>query len=335
MANYAIMRMTKLKTMGNIGASLQHNFRERETLNADPERTPKNEHDGAQSSSETIGKLREKLPDKYRKDAVLAVEYMMTASPEWFEKASPEDQAKFFERSREWLSEKYGKDNVLLTTIHRDEKTPHMAAYVVPINDKGRLSAYSFTGKRQQLRDDQTRFAEKMQDIGLERGIEGSKAKHKSIQQFYKELEPVKSPLLNKDIFKPRVKKKVMGVPVYESKEEAIQRVNQGLSDHYTKAGLKAAQNRLDSAEFKRMKGRLEILEPKAKKLQKRANGLTNFYKRLEKMKEQGITGPDGQEFKEYVSKSVEESRQKEVAEQEKSKPFKRRERSKNKGIER
>ena len=126
-----------------------------------------------------------------------------------------------------------------------------------------------------------------------------------------------------------------MGVPVYESKEEAIQRVNQGLSDHYTKAGLKAAQNRLDSAEFKRMKGRLEILAPKAKKLQKRANGLTNFYKRLEKMKEQGITGPDGQEFKEYVSKSVEESRQKEVAEQEKSKPFKRRERSKNKGIER
>ena len=331
MPNYAIMRMTKLKSVGNIGASLQHNFRERETLNADPERTPENEHDGAESSSETIGKLREKLPDKYRKDAVLAVEYMMTASPEWFDTASAEDEKKFFERSREWLEEKYGKENVLLTSIHRDEKTPHMAAYVVPINDKGRLSAYSFTGQRQQLRDDQTRFAEKMQDIGLERGIEGSKAKHKSIQQFYKEIEPVKSPFINKDIFKPRVKKKVLGVPVFESKEEAVQRVNKGLSDYFTKAGLKSAQNRLDTAEFKRMKGRLAMLEPRREQQEKSARTMTKLYKRLEKMAEQGITGPDGQDFKDYMLQQTRKSKDLEKAEEKAL----RKERSKNRSIER
>ncbi len=34
--NYAILRTAKLKTMGNIGGSLAHNYRTIETPNADP-----------------------------------------------------------------------------------------------------------------------------------------------------------------------------------------------------------------------------------------------------------------------------------------------------------
>ena len=95
---YAIMRAEKLKTFGNVAASLQHCFRERETPNADAARTPDNVHHAARSTDEAMGKLRELLPEKRRKDAVLAVEYVMTASPEWWKTASQQQQQAFSSR---------------------------------------------------------------------------------------------------------------------------------------------------------------------------------------------------------------------------------------------
>ena len=86
---YAIMRAKKLANIGSVAASMQHCYRERETHNADKERTPDNQHLGAKNTDEAMGKLRALLPEKRRKDAVLAVEYVMTASPEWFAKATP------------------------------------------------------------------------------------------------------------------------------------------------------------------------------------------------------------------------------------------------------
>ncbi|MFW8412462.1 plasmid recombination protein, partial [Klebsiella pneumoniae] len=97
MAAYAIMRCKKLATMGSVAAALQHCYRERETPNADAERTPDNEHRAATSTDAAMGRLRELLPEKRRKDAVLAVEYVMTASPEWWAKATPQQQAAFFD----------------------------------------------------------------------------------------------------------------------------------------------------------------------------------------------------------------------------------------------
>mgnify|MGYP003467690282 CR=1 FL=1 len=44
---YAILRTEKLKTMGNIGGSLAHNYRTRETPNAVPEPLHLNTHDMA------------------------------------------------------------------------------------------------------------------------------------------------------------------------------------------------------------------------------------------------------------------------------------------------
>uniref|UniRef100_UPI002265EDA3 plasmid recombination protein n=1 Tax=Klebsiella michiganensis TaxID=1134687 RepID=UPI002265EDA3 len=38
----------------------------------------------------------------------------------------------------DWLAEKYGRENILVSSIHLDEKTPHMSAFVVPITKDGR-----------------------------------------------------------------------------------------------------------------------------------------------------------------------------------------------------
>ena len=48
-------------------------FQGRDTPNADASRTPDNEHMAATSTDAAMGKLRDRLPEKRRKDAVLCV----------------------------------------------------------------------------------------------------------------------------------------------------------------------------------------------------------------------------------------------------------------------
>ena len=171
--------------MGSVAASMQHCYRERNTHNADQERTPDNQHLVAKSTDEAMGKLRALLPEKRRKDAVLTVEYVMTASPDWFEKATPEQEKAFFQQSLQWLADKYGADRIVTASIHRDESTPHLSAFVVPLTQDKRLSAKEFIGSRDKMRADQTTYAACVANLGLERGIEGSKATHQTIQQHY------------------------------------------------------------------------------------------------------------------------------------------------------
>ena len=41
-----------------------------------------------------------------------------------------------FENAKKWLAQKHGSENVCGLSIHRDETTPHLVAYVVPIDEK-------------------------------------------------------------------------------------------------------------------------------------------------------------------------------------------------------
>ena len=74
MSKYAILRTQKLKATGAVWRSLKHAFREQPTENADPERAANNAHLGASSAREAMEKVRARLPEKRRKDAVLAIE---------------------------------------------------------------------------------------------------------------------------------------------------------------------------------------------------------------------------------------------------------------------
>ena len=182
---YAIMRCKKLASGGSVASALRHCYRDRETPNADADRTPQNEHGASKSTDEAMGMLRAMLPAKRRKDAVLAVEYLMTASPEWWQTATPVQQDEFFKQSKQWLANKFGEDRIIVATIHRDETSPHLSAFVVPLTADGRLSAKELIGGRPQLSADQTSYAECVHHLGLERGLEGSKARHTTISQYY------------------------------------------------------------------------------------------------------------------------------------------------------
>ena len=271
------MRAKKLANMGSVAASMQHCYRERETHNADQERTPDNQHLGAKSTDEAMGKLRALLPEKRRKDAVLAVEYVMTASPEWFAKATPEQEKVFFQRSLQWLADKYGADRIVTASIHRDEATPHLSAFVVPLTQDKRLSAKEFIGSRDKMRADQTSYAGCVADLGLERGIEGSKATHQTIQQHYAAIQQgVKTHAsISTKALEPRVLSKGLFTKVVETPDQVAERladsVNKGFADTVATASTALQERR------------------RAKELQDTAN---NLRKRLESIQEpfKGLT---------------------------------------------
>ena len=181
---FAILRAEKLKTMGNIGGSLAHNYRSIETPNADPSKTPGNFH-SLPNAEDVKNAISERLPDKRRSDAVLCVEYMITASPEW-QGWNDDRQNEYFKQAVEWLEQRHGKHNVVATSIHRDETTPHLVAYVVPLDQEtGKLNAKKFLGGKAKLAEMQSSFSNHVKNLGLKRGIEGSKAKHTRIKEYY------------------------------------------------------------------------------------------------------------------------------------------------------
>ncbi len=183
--NYCILRAEKLTSFGSIVGSAKHTFREILTPNADPSRTHLNKTIGAQDAAAVRAAIEARLPEKRRKDAVLCIEYLITASPEWFKATTSKTQAAYFNAALRWLKERHGKDNVVCVNAQYDETSPHLVAYVVPLTKDGRLSAKDFLGGRKVLSEMQTDFAEKIgKPVGLQRGVEGSKATHTTAKQY-------------------------------------------------------------------------------------------------------------------------------------------------------
>ena len=267
MANYAIMRCKKLTGMGSVASALQHCYRERETPNADAERTPENYCSVSQSADEAMGKLRELLPEKRRKDAVLAVEYVMTASPEWWNEATSRQQAEFFARSEQWLENKYGKDRVVAAGVHRDEATPHLSAFVVPLTQDGRLSAKEFIGGRSKMRDDQSTYAESVKKLGLERGIEGSRATHQTVQHYYESINRgTRSQVsISPEALEPRVLRKGIFTKDVEDQAAVAKRLSQAVNDGFAGTVAMASQSAQNA---KRARELQKTMDSQQKRLQ-------------------------------------------------------------------
>lgn len=267
MANYAIMRCKKLTGMGSVASAMQHCYRERETPNADAERTPENYCSVSESTDQAMGRVRELLPEKRRKDAVLAVEYVMTASPEWWNEATPRQQAEFFARSEQWLENKYGKDRVVAAVVHRDEATPHLSAFVVPLTQDGRLSAKEFIGGRSKMRDDQSTYAESVKKLGLERGIEGSRATHQTVQHYYESINRgTRSQVsISPEALEPRVLRKGIFTKDVEDQAAIAKRLSQAVNDGFAGTIAMASQSAQNA---KRARDLQKTMDSQQKRLQ-------------------------------------------------------------------
>jgi Plasmid recombination enzyme/Toprim-like/Protein of unknown function (DUF3991) len=194
----AIARIAKLKggnLGGSIAASEQHTNRLRDTPNANPSvsnlrfigqpDTP----DGPDLCSLVMERIGEQT---IRKNAVLCVEMLLTTSPEFFRPDEP-DRAGYYEPDRlesfkqtlhQWLNNTYG-DLIVRAELHLDEATPHVHAYLVPLDERGKLNCRGLFGGREKLSKFQDSYAQALEPLGVERGIKGSRATHTQIKDYY------------------------------------------------------------------------------------------------------------------------------------------------------
>ena len=132
---------------------------------------------------------------------------------------TPEDMARIEAEGRlgEWCADNiryfadlFGMENIVAAHLHRDEETPHIHVTHVPIvkgerkrrkreeqakkryrkkpADTVRLCADDIM-TRLKLKSYQDSYAVAMAKYGLQRGIEGSKARHKSTTQYYRDTQ--------------------------------------------------------------------------------------------------------------------------------------------------
>ena len=114
---------------------------------------------------------------KIKDDAVLITSFILGSDKEFFDRITVEQQEQFFTDCTDFFSERYDKENVISAVVHLDESTPHLHFNLMPVTN-GRLCAKELFD-RNALRDLQTDFYEAVgKKYGLERGKEGSTAKH-------------------------------------------------------------------------------------------------------------------------------------------------------------
>lgn len=214
---FAIARIKKHKST-SLQAVDNHNRRLVSTSNVDPKKTFLNQRYSKDSTKSTKDLVQEKLSslgiNKYRKDAVVAVELVLTASPEYFRPDNPknynyydkERMEKWKKATSDFLKSKYSSQLIVEVNLHLDEATPHMHVILVPSLKKKRKKKQSKKEKdagheptfyesnglcakemfnRDKLIELQTDYAEHLKHLGLERGKRHSKVKHKEIKEYY------------------------------------------------------------------------------------------------------------------------------------------------------
>ena len=117
-----------------------------------------------------IADIQSRQKRKIRCDAPVAIEYMITASPEAMARLSKQEQERYFAECLSFVEARHGVGNRLSAVLHLDETTPHLHMLVFPERE-GKLDAKSFF-KLPALTALQDEFAIKVgKQFGLERGV--------------------------------------------------------------------------------------------------------------------------------------------------------------------
>lgn len=200
---YAIYRHEKLKSMRDIGLSARHMTREADTPNADPARAGLNRV--LVGGTDPVLDVTALIPEPGARDAqgklcrrsnsVLVIEVFIGTSPEWWETATEAQQQDWIETSHQWLVAEYGEANIAHLRLHRDEKTPHLTGFIVPLDEKGHLNARRWIGGEDRCSQQQTDYAKAVEHLGLQRGIQGSAATHEKVRRHYGQIAQNPQPL--------------------------------------------------------------------------------------------------------------------------------------------
>lgn len=105
-----------------------------------------------------------------RSNSVLALDTLYTASSEFFQGKTNEENDKFFRDCLQFHENHFG--HIISAVIHYDETTPHLHIISVPLTPDNRLSARDVIGNKAKMSKTQDSFFEQVgKSYGLERGI--------------------------------------------------------------------------------------------------------------------------------------------------------------------
>lgn len=139
-----------------------------------------------------------------------AIRVLLTGTHEYMERIANEGRLdEWCSDNLRYLADTFGRENIVSAVLHMDEQTPHIHATLVPIvkgerkrkkkeeqvkkryrkkpTDTARLCADKIM-TRAKLKSYQDTYAQAMSGYGLQRGIDGSEAKHISTRQYYRDL---------------------------------------------------------------------------------------------------------------------------------------------------
>ena len=213
---YAVLHLEKAK--GADGAMSTHIERTVHPKNADRMRTHLNRElvqfpEGVKNRTQAIAHRIETagIRRKVGTNQVKAIRVLLTGSNKDMKQMEPDGRLDgWCNDNLKWLWETYGEQNLVSAVLHMDEKTPHIHATIVPIvtGERRKAKKEEQNGKkkyrkkstqdvrlcaddvmaRHKLKHYQDTYAQAMSKYGLQRGIDGSLAKHISTMQYYKGL---------------------------------------------------------------------------------------------------------------------------------------------------
>lgn len=127
------------------------------------------EHDQPLPQLEFIQKRISALRCLNRKNVNVMISWVVTLPKEMNDK-SDDEKRKFFERTYEFLKERYGVENVISAYVHMDETQPHMHFAFTPVMYDEKKRRYKFDAKVVGSRKDLRTFHKDL-DVRLEREL--------------------------------------------------------------------------------------------------------------------------------------------------------------------
>lgn len=213
---YAVLHLEKAK--GTDSRMSAHIERTVHPKNADRTRTHLNRElvqfpEGVRNRMQAIAHRIETagIRRKVSANQVKAIRILLTGSNKDMKQMEAEGRIEdWCNDSLKWIRETYGEQNLVSAVLHMDEKTPHIHATVIPIvtGERRKAGQEEQNGKkkyrkknpqdvrlcaddvmaRHRLKHYQDTYAQAMNKYGLQRGVDGSLAKHISTMQYYKQL---------------------------------------------------------------------------------------------------------------------------------------------------
>lgn len=213
---YAVLHLEKAK--GTDSRMSAHIERTVHPKNADRTRTHLNRElvqfpEGVRNRTQAIAHRIETagIRRKVSANQVKAIRILLTGSNKDMKQMEAEGRIEdWCNDSLKWIRETYGEQNLVSAVLHMDEKTPHIHATVIPIvtGERRKARQEEQNGKkkyrkknpqdvrlcaddvmaRHRLKHYQDTYAQAMNKYGLQRGVDGSLAKHISTMQYYKQL---------------------------------------------------------------------------------------------------------------------------------------------------